>query len=145
MDTIDLIFATFWFPASKKVRLMSPEVEKCISRYMDPKVESRLRLEDSSSHFKQLKYDHDSYQEEVKEICSPKTNEQQPQNKLGRNNLIKEMGSMTLYRINLKCSSNRDDRDVVPIKEYSYQWWPSYLGKDADCVVNVNDVSFGFK
>ncbi len=117
-------------------------MEKCISHYMDPKEESRLRLLDRNSVFKQKQYDHDSYEEAVKDFCSPGTNEQQKT--LGRNNLVKEMGSMTLYRLNLKCSSNRDDSDVVAIKEYSYQWWPSYLGKDADSVANVNDVSLGF-
>ncbi|CAG2122078.1 unnamed protein product, partial [Medioppia subpectinata] len=43
--TIDLIYGTFWFPASKNVKLLTQEMSDCISRFMDPREESRQRLE----------------------------------------------------------------------------------------------------
>lgn len=123
---------------------MSAEVEECIARYMDPKEESRLRLENSNSYFKRLNFDHDSYEEAVKEICSD--HDSKPlQSQSVANNLVKDMGELTLYRINLKCVSDVKQFRAAAIKDFDHQWWPSYMGANADSIVNVNDVSVDLK
>ncbi|CAG2116501.1 unnamed protein product [Medioppia subpectinata] len=142
--TIDLIFGTFWFPASKNVKLLTQEMSDCISRFMDPREESRQRLESDDTYFKRMGFDHDAYEESVKNMCTnlydKRTTISSPADSLA-NNLVKEMGEMTLYRVNLRCVSDQKYGKVGAIKEFDSQWWPSYMGKDADSVVNVNDVS----
>lgn len=139
-NSIDIIFASYWFPPSKNVRLMAPEVQQCIDRYMDPEEERRLRLDDQNSLFRQLDYDHDAYEEAVKQICSRSENEFQQMKDSQKQNLIKQMGAMTVYRINFKCLPHNSDGNVNTVKEYGDQLWPSYLGINANSVANVNYV-----
>ena len=113
---------------------------------MEPREESRLRLEDSDSYFKRLNFDHDSYEEAVKEICSDhdsKPLQHRPDSEA--NDFVRDMGEMTLYRLNLKCISDVKQAKAAAIKDIGHQWWPSYMGADADCIVNVNDVSVELK
>ena len=125
---------------------MSPEVEECINQYMDPREESRLRLEESNTYFKRLNFDHDSYVEAIRDICAKHSDKpMQTQTESFANNLIKEMGEMTLFRLNIKCVSHQKIGKVGAIKEYSQQMWPSYMGADADCIVKSSDVSRNVK
>ena len=141
MKTIDIIFATFWFPPSKNVKLMSPEFEECINKYMDPREETRIRLEESETFFKKNKYDHDSYVERVKEYCAKGDTLMQTQSDFSANKFVKDMGELTLFRLNLKCISDHKTAKVGDIKDYSQQIWPSYMGTNADCNVKQSDVS----
>ena len=126
---------------------MSEAMRKCIQTYMAPEKETEMRLLDDSSPFKRLGYDHDAYEAAVKELCAKETGEaaqkqEQPakpeENPLKANDLIRQMGSMTMHRVNLKCFDQRKDKQIA-IKEYRYQWWPSYLGLYSDSFANLID------
>lgn len=141
--SIDVLFATYSFPPSSNVKLMSEAIRNCIQAYMTPEKEAELRLMDDNSQFKRLGYDHDAYEAAVKDLCSKEhadtapQAEQQPSEQsdlLRKNEWLREMGSMTVHRVNLKCF---DHKRQVAIKEYRYQWWPSYLGILADAVANL--------
>ena len=108
-----------------------------------------MRLMDENSPFKRLGYDHDAYESAVKELCAKETGEatQEPEQRqadrseaepLKANDWIREMGSMTVHRVNLKCFDRQKNKQIA-IKEYRYQWWPSYLGLFADAVANLVD------
>ena len=160
LGSIDVLFATYSFPPAANVKLMSPEMRRCIGEYLAPEREAQLRLLDDSSLFKRLGYDHDAYEAAVKDICAKEngagegvTSGQEDQNKeanpednpVKANDWVRPMGSMTLHRVNLKCydqSADQNDekqQQQVPIKEYLHQWWPGYLGLLADCIVNMID------
>ncbi|RWS02090.1 PQQ-like domain containing protein [Dinothrombium tinctorium] len=128
--SIDLIFATYWFPPARNVQLMPPEMQRCIDRYMAPELEANLRLLAPNS--KLYGFDHDSYQDFVNSICRQETNQafvisehQQYYNPFGR-----EMGSMTVYRNTLSCNHRS-------FKPFEQQIWPSYLGINANSIANV--------
>ena len=123
---------------------MSNAVAKCIQAYMAPEKETELRLMDDNSQFKRLGYDHDAYELAIKDLCFKEHDGEvssQPMvesDPLKKNNWIREMGSMTIHRINLKCF-DLDQKKQIAIKEFRYQWWPSYLGILADAVANIID------
>ena len=117
---------------------------------MAPEKETEMRLMDDNSIFKKLGYDHDAYEAAVKEMCAKETGEtaaqtdqiQQAQpeaDPLKANDLIRQFGSMTVHRVNLKCYDTKKNNKQIAIKEYRYQWWPSYLGLLADAVANLVD------
>ncbi|KAJ6221142.1 hypothetical protein RDWZM_006954 [Blomia tropicalis] len=146
--SIDVIFATYSFPPTSNVKLMSPSMRKCIDTYMAPEKEAQMRLLDDNSMFKQMGYDHDAYEAAVKEQCAKETGESESvpvsniddtqTNPLNKNDWIRDFGSMTVHRINLKCFERKSTKQIA-IKEYRYQWWPSYLGILADAVANLID------
>lgn len=149
--SIDVLFATYSFPASTKVRRLSEAMRACVESYMTPEKETELRLMEGDSLFKRLGYDHDAYESAVHEMCAKETNQggQGDSKAPGEETVVsddpvkanewaRQMGSMTLHRVNLKCFDSRS-RQQVAIKEYHYQWWPSYLGVNADSVANVLD------
>jgi len=149
--SIDIIFATYSFPPSANVKLMSEAMRKCIQVYMAPEKETEMRLLDENSLFKRLNYDHDAYESAIKEMCAKETEQTSPQqieqeqtqSELGilrKNDWLKQMGSMTLHRVNLKCFDRHKGKQIG-IKEYRYQWWPAYLGLLADGVANLIDES----
>ncbi|KAH7642116.1 pqq-like domain containing protein [Dermatophagoides farinae] len=140
--SIDIIFATYSFPPSSNVRLMSDAMRTCVQSYLAQ--EKELRLINDNSPFKQMNYDHDAYEAAINEICSKKTVDDQTttmtmdDDPVKMNDWIREMGSMTVHRVNLKCFDKIKQKQI-PIKEYKYQRWPSYLGIMADSVANVID------
>lgn len=153
--SIDLIFATYTFPAveaSTAEAKMSPAARKCYQLYMSPEKETELRLMDERSVFKKLAYDHDAYEGAVKELCAKEAaaadddNTQTDQldttattaDVLVDNDWLKDFGSLTLHRMKVKCFEARKGGKAKPIKikEYRYQWWPSYLGLKGDAIVN---------
>lgn len=146
--SIDVIFATYSFPASTNVHRMSDSMQSCVQSYLTKEKETELRLLDENSAFKQMNYDHDAYVAAVNEICAKKSEnidygtdqqqQQQSNDPVKANDWIREMGSMTIHRVNLKCFNHNQNRQI-PIKEYKYQRWPSYLGIMADAVANVID------
>ena len=123
-------------------------MRKCIDTYMAPEKEAQMRLLDDNSMFKQMGYDHDAYEAAVKEQCAKETGESESvpvsniddtqTNPLNKNDWIRDFGSMTVHRINLKCFERKSTKQIA-IKEYRYQWWPSYLGILADAVANLID------
>lgn len=142
--SIDLVFATYWLPASRKARLMTPSMADCIARYMSPDEETRLRLVDPNSLFKKLEYDHDAYEEAVNDICSRDAAAVSPSSAAGSADgeqsdgadLVREMGSMTVHRVNLKCAVRGQDKTVLTgaVRPFSEQIWPAYLGRHANCL-----------
>ncbi|KAH9419619.1 hypothetical protein DERP_009677 [Dermatophagoides pteronyssinus] len=140
--SIDIIFATYTFPPSQSVRLMSDAMRTCVQSYLAQ--EKELRLMNDDSPFKQMNYDHDAFEAAINEICAKKTGDYQPatmvmdDDPVKRNDWIREMGSMTVHRVNLKCFDKMKQKQI-PIKEYKYQRWPSYLGIMADSVANFID------
>lgn len=151
--SIDLIFATYTFPAADASKIetkMSPAMRKCYQLYMSPEKETELRLMDERSVFKKLAYDHDAYEVAVKELCAKETsdddNNQADQmdtsttsDLMVDNDWLKEFGSLTVHRMKVKCFEAKKDKKPKPIaiKEYRYQWWPSYLGIKGDAIVNL--------
>lgn len=149
--SIDVIFATYSFPPSLKVHRMSKAMQKCVELFLDPEKETEFRLLNNDSPFKQLNYDHDAYEAAITEICAKKTSDNRDNDNVDNaefidstidpvksNDWIREMGSMTVHRINLKCFNQQQKRQI-PIREYKYQPWPSYLGIMADAVANILD------
>lgn len=113
---------------------------------MDPQTEAELRLKESNTYFKKYNFDHDSYEEAVREICAENEDKlMQTQTDSIANKLVKEMGEMTLFRLNLKCDSDQKDAKLGAIKPLSQQLWPSYMGANADSIVNPSDVSLDVK
>ena len=118
---------------------------------MTPEKETEMRLIDESSPFKRLGYDHDGYESAVNELCAKETGVQIdsdkrrvddpatiPDDPVKANEWARELGSMTVHRVNIKCYDSGKQHKQIPIKEYHYQWWPSYLGILADAVANVD-------
>lgn len=143
--SIDIIFATYSFPPST-IRKMSDAMRKCLQSYLNPEKETEMRLMDDNSPFKRLGYDHDAYEAAVNELCTKQTGDANVDpnraeaipDPVEANDWLRQMGSMTVHRLNLKCF-DKTKKQQIPIKEYRYQRWPSYLGLLADAVVNMID------
>ncbi|KAI1309010.1 hypothetical protein HDE_00313 [Halotydeus destructor] len=129
---LDVVFASFWFPPSQNVKLMSNKMAACVDNLLRPDAEERLRFSDTPL----IGFDHDAYEEYVNDVCSKLHGEQKLSSVQEYNLYNKQMGAMTVYRMSMSCSSS-PGKQTAKLRPYSEQIWPSYMGSQADSLANV--------
>ena len=127
-SSIDVVYATFWFPPSQNVKLMSPEMRSCFDKYLNLDYEGKIRLSGQRADMPRM--DHDAYEELVAKICAEETNEPELSSKQKYDVYNRKMGALTVYRQTLSCA---DGGDIQPMKR---QIWPSYMGQEAASYAN---------
>ena len=131
---IDVIFTTFWIPPSKKVKLVTKQLQQCLDFYMRPELE-QIRFNPKSNL---IGYDHDAYVDYVNDLCEQilhkgaSASNGQSAGSTSYSPFNVPMGSLTVYRKRIRCSN-----DGFSIKPFAHQIWPSYMGIKADSVANV--------
>lgn len=125
--SIDVLFATYWFPASSNVKLMSENMRSCIDKLMNMDMEARVRLVSPLRDG----MDHDAYQEAVSDMCVKVTDEAKLSSFQKYNLFGKRMGAMTIYRKSLACKASSSS-SRVRIRPFEQQPWPAYMGRHAN-------------
>ena len=131
VPSIDIVYGTFWFPPSKEVEIVTPEMKQCVDKWLDQDMEAKVRLGSDRSDM-----DHDAYVDAVMDKCEKETgiqNTSKRDKKKKMYNLFgKKMGSLTIYRQTLKC---KEGGSFKPIKN---QIWSGYMGgNNAQCIANL--------
>ena len=131
VPSIDIVYGTFWFPPSQEVELVTPEMKRCLDKWLDMDMEAKLRLGSYRSDM-----DHDAYVDAVTRKCETETGISQNSSrrlKQKKHNLFgKKMGSLTIYRQSLTC------KEGGSFKPMNDQIWSGYLGGNkAHCTANL--------
>ncbi|XP_067137973.1 uncharacterized protein [Centruroides vittatus] len=138
-NSIDIVFATFWFYPAHTQALLPEDIE-CIK--------NRLAQEKERFHHQSDYYgmDHDEYEAAIRTECLRKNNHYVDANKSVYDNFEdydpfdRRMGQMTVYRLRISCHCLKQnltsDAKCAKILPYAQQGWTAYMGMHGNCLFN---------
>uniref|UniRef100_T1JFB9 FAM234A/B beta-propeller domain-containing protein n=1 Tax=Strigamia maritima TaxID=126957 RepID=T1JFB9_STRMM len=128
-NTIDVIFATYWFFPAKTQSIL-PEDRDCIQKNMA--IEQQRFLPTSPYYG----LDHNAYEAKITEECLQISGHKMPSNhtyesQSDYNPFNIHMGQMTVYRLRLRCKCDNfltTGKKCAKILPFDQQGWTSYMG-----------------